>query len=89
MQSVAVNCHQLKVDDRRSSDSTEIDHWQRLNAVQKFAFYGLGKFGYELLFVRNSRTSASLAVARLNEQLVTIDIDGEIDFAPDIVLRPH
>ena len=89
MQSVAANCHQLNVEDRRSMASEPLDHWERLNAVQRFAFYGLVKLGYELLFVRNSFSTEAVAIARLNNQLATIDADGEINFSPDITLRTH
>ena len=89
MQSIAANGHHLKMEERRAGVSNPVDHWERLNSVQRFAFYSLVKLGYELLFVRNSFSTDSVAIAKLNDQLATIDAEGEINFSPDITLRPH
>ncbi|MGI2260740.1 hypothetical protein [Shewanella sp. GXUN23E] len=89
MQSIAANSQPLNAGDRRVTTKAPIDHWERLNPAQQFAFYSLVKLGYELLFVRNAYSTECMAIARLNQQVATIDAQGEINFSPDIQLRPH
>lgn len=73
-------------EDRRIAHAKSGEHWDRLTTAQRFAFYTLAKLGYQLLFVRRTPTT-STAVAKQDEQLVTIDDEGDIDFSPNVILR--
>ncbi|ASJ98555.1 hypothetical protein FGA12_03110 [Shewanella marisflavi] len=86
MQTQVLNNGLLSFDDRRVSQAHANEHWDRLTTAQRFAFYTLAKLGYQLLFVRQTPTM-STAIAKQEDQLATIDDDGDIDFNPDIVLR--
>ena len=87
MQSMAINYSTSELGERRADHADTVDHWERLNAAQKFAFYALVKLGYELLFVRNFCSTTCLAIVRLNEQIATIDVEGDIEFSPQVELR--
>ena len=75
-------------DDRRLEQPHIDQHWDRLSTAQRFAFYTLAKLGYQLLFVRQS-SHEKTAVARQDDKLVTIDSEGDIDFAPTLILREN
>ena len=60
--------------------------WDKLSLAQKFSASSLGKFGYELKFIRTSGGSR-LAVLTCNTGIATISEDGEIDTAPNIQIR--
>ncbi|SQH78258.1 conserved protein of unknown function [Shewanella benthica] len=75
-------------DDRRITQANINQHWHRLSTAQRFAFYTLAKFGYQLLFVRQSNNEKT-AVVRQDGQLVTINSEGDIDFNPSLVLREN
>lgn len=60
--------------------------WSRLSLAQKFSASSIGKFGYELSFIRNQH-DASLAVLTCNGGIAVISEDGEINTSPDIQLR--
>ncbi|REL34522.1 hypothetical protein [Thalassotalea euphylliae] len=60
--------------------------WDKLTLAQKFSASSLGKFGYELQFVR-SGDHGSLAVLTCNNGIATISDDGEIDTSPSIQIR--
>ncbi|QFU24325.1 hypothetical protein FM038_020675 [Shewanella eurypsychrophilus] len=75
-------------DDRRITQPNIDQHWHKLSTAQRFAFYTLAKLGYQLLFVRQSRNEKT-AVIRQDNQLVTIDSEGDINFSPKLVLREN
>lgn len=75
-------------DDRRITQPNIDQHWHKLSTAQRFAFYTLAKLGYQLLFVRQSRNEKT-AVIRQDNQLVTIDGEGDINFNPTLVLREN
>ena len=60
--------------------------WSRLSLAQKFSASSLGKFGYEVLFIRNDN-GKSLAVLSCNGGLAVISEDGEINTSPTIHIR--
>ncbi|MCE9677676.1 hypothetical protein LZP69_00535 [Shewanella sp. AS1] len=86
MLSLVTENPELTFEERRVASAKAGEHWGRLSPVQRFAFYTLAKLGYQLLFVRRDINS-STAIAKLEDNLATIDDEGEIDFNPDICLR--
>ncbi|WP_076410121.1 hypothetical protein [Shewanella sp. UCD-KL12] len=87
MQAAAINTFS-GFDDRRITQPNIDQHWHKLSTAQRFAFYTLAKLGYQLLFVRQSKNEKT-AVVRQDDQLVTIDGEGDIDFNPSLVLREN
>ena len=59
--------------------------WNKLSLAQKFSASSLGKFGYELIFIRNDN-GHSLAVLRGGD-IAVISEDGDIDTSPNITIR--
>ncbi|MGB1197693.1 MAG: hypothetical protein ACPG46_01515 [Thalassotalea sp.] len=72
--------------DRRREPPEQSEWWNKLSLAQKFSASSLGKFGYELAFVR-SENGQNLAVLRCNDGIAVISEDGEIDNAPNIKVR--
>jgi hypothetical protein len=72
--------------DRRQEAPEHSVWWKKLSLAQKFSASSLGKFGYELLFVRNEQ-GRSIAVLDNSTGTVTITEDGEINSSPDLVIR--
>lgn len=60
--------------------------WDQLTPPQKMALYHVRQYGFELLFIRHSMHG--LAIAALDDRLLTIDRRGHIDPQPRITLRP-
>lgn len=60
--------------------------WNKLSLAQKFSASSLGKFGYELAFVRNEG-GRNLAVLTCASGVAVITEDGEINTSPDIKIR--
>ena len=60
--------------------------WSKLSLAQKFSASSLGKFGYELCFVRNEH-GHSLAVLTCNSGVAVITEDGDINTSPNIKIR--
>ncbi len=60
--------------------------WDKLSLAQKFSASSLGKFGYELSFVR-MENGHSLAVLTCHSGVAVISEDGEIDTSPAIHIR--
>lgn len=61
--------------------------WDKLTLAQKFAASSLIQFGYQVAFIRSSRTG-SLAVLLCDGKAASIVDDGQIDTSPDIHIRP-
>lgn len=72
--------------DRRQEPPDQSVWWNKLTLAQKFSASSLGKFGYELSFVR-SEEEGKLAVLQCNGGVAVISDDGEIDTSPDIIIR--
>ena len=72
--------------DRRQEPPEQSVWWSKLSLAQKFSASCLGKFGYELSFVRNEQ-GHSLAVLTCNTGIAVISEDGDINTSPDIQIR--
>jgi len=72
--------------ERRREPPEKSVWWTKLSLAQKFSASSLGKFGYELSFVRND-SGRSLAVLTCNGGVAVITEDGEINTSPDIKIR--
>jgi hypothetical protein len=72
--------------DRRQESPEHSIWWKKLSLAQKFSAGSLGKFGYELLFIRNDK-GRSIAVLSNHADTVIITEDGEINGSPDIIIR--
>lgn len=60
--------------------------WGKLSLAQKFSASSLGKFGYELAFIRRDG-SATSAILLCSGGVAVISDDGEIDTSPNIKIR--
>lgn len=74
-----------KINAERRRPLSTADIWAKLSAAQKMALCHIRQYGFELLFIRESQQG--LAVARCNDQLLTIDSHGSIDAQPAVQLR--
>ncbi|NMP29959.1 hypothetical protein HII17_00170 [Thalassotalea sp. M1531] len=74
------------LEDRRAEPPEQSIWWSRLSLAQKFSASSLGKFGYELQFIRNDN-GKSLAVLICNGGVAVIAEDGEINTSPNIRIR--
>jgi len=72
--------------DRRQEPPEHSIWWSKLSLAQKFSASSLGKFGYELSFVRNDQ-GHSLAVLMCNSGVAVITEDGDINTSPNIKIR--
>jgi len=72
--------------DRRTTSPEVSIWWSKLSLAQKFSVSSLGKFGYELLFIRHEK-GKDIAVLQCNGGLATISEDGEINTTADLKLR--
>ena len=72
--------------ERRNNSPEQSVWWSHLSLAQKFAASSLGKFGYELLFIR-SDDGKGLAVLSCGSGIAVIAEDGDIDTSPNITIR--
>ncbi|QBG37101.1 hypothetical protein [Litorilituus sediminis] len=72
--------------ERRREAPEQSVWWEKLSLAQKFSASSLGKFGYELSFVRNEQ-GRSLAVLTCSGGVAVITEDGEINTSPNIQIR--
>ena len=72
--------------ERRQNSPEQTGWWNKLSLAQKFSASSLGKFGYELSFVRNEQ-GHSLAVLTSSSGIAIITEDGDINTSPNIQLR--
>jgi hypothetical protein len=72
--------------ERRKEAPEQSVWWNKLSLAQKFSASSLGKFGYELTFVRNENDH-SLAVLQCSGGVAVISEDGDIDTSPTITIR--
>ncbi len=75
-----------QLQDRRGMALHHDKHWTLMSVEQKISLYNLHRYGYRLLFVRHLPTGP-LAVVSQNDQLSTIDRNGQEDPSPNIHLR--
>lgn len=72
--------------ERRGEPPENSVWWSKLSLAQKFSASSLGKFGYELAFIRNDG-GRSLAVLLCNGGVAVITEDGDINTSPNIQIR--
>jgi len=72
--------------ERRQTPPEHSIWWKKLSLAQKFSASSLGKFGYELSFVRNEQ-GRNLAVLRCDTGVAVITEDGDINTSPNIHIR--
>lgn len=72
--------------ERRKQPPEHSVWWNKLSLAQKFSASSLGKFGYELSFVRNEK-GQNLAVLTCNSGVAVITDDGDINTSPNIQIR--
>jgi hypothetical protein len=72
--------------DRRKQCPEHSVWWDKLSLAQKFSASSLGKFGYDITFVRNDN-GHSLAVLECSGGVAVILEDGGIDTSPKITIR--
>lgn len=72
--------------ERRKESPEQSVWWNKLSLAQKFSASSLGKFGYELTFVRHDN-GHSLAVLQCSGGIAVISEDGDIDTSPNITIR--
>jgi len=72
--------------ERRQEKPEQSIWWEKLSLAQKFSASSLGKFGYELTFVRNEN-GKSLAILMCNGGVAMVSEDGDINTSPDIDIR--
>jgi hypothetical protein len=72
--------------ERRREAPEQSVWWNKLSLAQKFSASSLGKFGYELTFVRNE-DGQSIAVLQCSGGVAVISEDGDIDTSPKITIR--
>jgi hypothetical protein len=73
--------------ERRQYTPEQSNLWDKLSLAQKFATSSLTQFGYDLAFIRSSK-SGKIAVLICDSNAATISDDGEIDTSPGITIRP-
>lgn len=72
--------------ERREKPPEKSTLWEKLSLAQKFSASSLGKFGYELAFVRNEG-GRNIAVLTCASGVAVITDDGEINTSPNIRIR--
>ncbi len=72
--------------ERRQRSPEQSIWWNKLSLAQKFSASSLGKFGYELSFVRHEQ-GRSLAVLTCSSGVAIITEDGDINTSPTIHIR--
>lgn len=72
--------------ERRAETPEQSVWWSKLSLAQKFSASSLGKFGYELLFIRNEK-GRSLAILTCNGGIAVVSEDGDINTTPNVNIR--
>jgi len=73
------------VDRRRDNPETSL-WWEKLTLAQKFSVSSLGKFGYELICIRQIE-GENIAILQCNGGVTTVSEEGEINTEADLLLR--
>lgn len=74
------------IEERRCSSYDDDRGYDRLNLAQKFSVSKLSQFGYQLHFVRGELLN-TMAILKNAESVITVDYFGELNIAPNILLR--
>ncbi|AWB66537.1 hypothetical protein C2869_08890 [Saccharobesus litoralis] len=74
------------MNERRHNKMEARDWWGKLSYAQQATANGLTNVGYELAFVRGDDKD-NLAVFKLDDNLITVDRDGDADLMPSIQIR--
>jgi hypothetical protein len=72
--------------DRRKESPEASACWDKLSLAQKFSASSLGKFGYELICIRNIEHE-NVAILKCNGGVATISEEGEINVCAQLSLR--
>ncbi|MFT7007962.1 MAG: hypothetical protein ACJAXJ_002501 [Colwellia sp.] len=72
--------------DRRQTAPEHSVWWNKLSLAQKFSASSLGKFGYEIAFIRKEQ-GQNIAVLTCDSGVAVITEDGDINTNPDIQIR--
>lgn len=72
--------------ERRKEAPEQSVWWHKLSLAQQFSASSLGKFGYELTFVRNNK-GHSLAILQCSGGVAVISENGDIDTSSNITIR--
>lgn len=72
--------------ERRKEPPEQSVLWKKLTLAQKFSASSLGKFGYELEFIRNEN-GHNIAVLTCDNLIAVVTEDGDINSSPDIKIR--
>lgn len=78
------------IPERRREAPEQSVWWHKLSLAQKFSASSLGKFGYELTFVRNNNNNNNdhrLAILQCSSGVAVISENGDIDNSPNIIIR--
>jgi len=70
-----------------AGDVSANSDWKKLTLAQRFSATSLTKYGYELLFIRNSNSGSTAVMVLQNGTPATISDDGDINTTPDICIR--
>ena len=70
-----------------AGDVSANSDWQKLTLAQRFSATSLTKYGYDLLFIRNSCSGSTAVMVLQNGTPATISEDGDINTTPDIYIR--
>jgi hypothetical protein len=73
--------------ERRQYIPEQSNLWDKLSLAQKFATSSLTQFGYDLAFIRGSK-SGNIAILLCDSNAATISDEGEINTSPNIIIRP-
>jgi len=71
---------------RRQIQLESSQWYQQLTMAQKYSASELAQFGYRLAFIRGIKAS-SLAVFICDEQIAVVNVEGDINLAPNIQIR--
>ena len=72
--------------ERRQESPEKSVWWNKLTLAQKFSASSLGKFGYELSFVRIEK-GYRMAILTCSTGIAVVSEDGDIDTSPNISIR--
>jgi len=72
--------------DRRKASPSQLSLLNKLTIPQQFASSSLTNFGYDLTYVRDSNTNPT-AIFLCGSQVAVIDVEGDINTNPNIIIR--
>jgi hypothetical protein len=81
-----MNLNVKPIKERRTEPPEQSVLWQQLSLAQKFSASSLGKFGYELTFIRREG-GFSIAVLTCDDDIAVVYDDGDIETSAEIKIR--